>query len=135
MKINAFLFSLLLFLWYIKNQHRGQSRAEAVQRCPRGSGSRAEEQKPQQAQQKRRTAAGGAVIQSQLKTLYSMRREAIIIEGRAQSNLDHIRELNQYGAVVNAKTEEKAQNALLLAQRRKLAIENQIRAAEKAATA
>lgn len=74
---------------------------------------------------------------SRLDTLYRMLSEAVIMEGRAYDVLDNIREAaRQAGAdVFSIKTEEKAQRTLYQAQRRRIGIENQIRATRKAMTA
>lgn len=118
----VFLCSLVPFLCYLHGQY-------VRDRASREAASERSEATP-----RHQVSEEAIFYLSRLETLYSMLSESMIMERRAYDTLDNIREAaRQAGAdVFSVKTEEKAQRALYQAQRRRIAIENQIRTTKKA---
>lgn len=114
MRTAAFIFSLLCFLLYIKNN---RSRWRGREQEP------AEDSQPQQ---KRDYHAG------QLETLEAMLRRAVEEEERAAGTLERSEYLNRYGVVVNEKNLKRQRDSLYTAQRKRLAIESQLHRAREA---
>lgn len=116
MKILSFLFSFFLFSVYLLN-HRKR------------------EEQPQQQQIPHDTATSEKAYKeyysSRIETLHKMLEAAIEEEQREQAKLNHIKTLNQYGMVVNDKNRKRTEADLYKAQRKRLAIENQIYITEK----
>lgn len=119
MKIISFLFSLLLFLIYLYNSKR-----------KRGNGTTAAKSTIETETEKA-PIKDYDFFSDRLNTLHEMRKSAREEEKRAESKLNHILDLNQYGIVVNEKNLKRAERELYIARRKRLAIEKQIYNTEK----
>lgn len=124
MKYISFLFSLFLFLWYLKNDYK-QGRGNMIKPLETAA---AEENTPIKAA----AAPKGNYMENRLKTLYAMHEEAAEEEEKQLNRVNHIKQLNQYGIVINEKNERRAKGELFRIQQKKLLIEKQIYQTEKA---
>lgn len=120
MRAAAFIFSLLCFLLYLRNNRTRW----------RGGGQEAARDNGNPEAEKAYKAPYRDGI---TETLETMLRRAVDDENRAAAIVEHSEHINQYGAVVNDRTLKRQRQELYTAQRKRIAIENQLYRAREAA--
>lgn len=133
MRALVFVVSFLCFLLYLYNGRKVQGR-RGEEEAPGGRTQRPE--RARSAPERSREVEENIYHDERLDLLRQMLRAAAAEVERAERRLDHLENLNQYGAVVNEKNIKRAEADLYKARRKRLTITNQIhailRAEEKA---
>ena len=124
-KIIAFLFSFVPFLLWLRGAGRRRYTVPDTETEPApivdnepepGRGSACRECLP----------GSGDFYRERIRELYADLTSARNDEDRARGMVEHMENVNQYGAVINQKTIDRARRELYAAQHRRRAIENDI---------
>ena len=129
MRAVIFTASFICFLVYLWNT-RGEEKRRKTSQTARA----ASLENAQEARERRKPSREEETYnfyRDRVLTLSAMLEEATREEERRQAEVDHIRDLNQYGQVIPIKTEERASKLLYQAQRKTLAIASQLEQARK----